>query len=47
MSREIAKYYNDLVEQMAAHDHRYYVEDAPVISDREYDRLFDELKSST
>ena len=37
-----------LVEQLRAvirqHDHRYYVEDAPVITDAEYDRLYDQLE---
>ncbi len=34
-----------LVAEIRAHDRRYYVDDAPIISDREYDRLFDELKA--
>ncbi len=29
--------------EILAHDHRYYVEDAPTVSDAEYDRLFREL----
>ena len=33
-----------LAAEIRGHDYRYYVEDAPSISDREYDRLFDELK---
>lgn len=33
-----------LREQLRHHDHRYYVLDAPVISDAEYDSLFDELR---
>ncbi len=32
-----------LVEQIRAHDHAYYVEARPAISDREYDRLYKEL----
>ncbi|MCY4471855.1 MAG: NAD-dependent DNA ligase LigA [Kistimonas sp.] len=32
-----------LRQQIREHDHRYYVLDAPVISDSEYDRLFQEL----
>lgn len=34
-----------LREELQKHDHAYYVLGAPVISDREYDKLFDELKS--
>jgi DNA ligase (NAD+) len=33
----------ELVREIRDHDRRYYVENAPVISDREYDRLFAEL----
>jgi DNA ligase (NAD+) len=31
--------------EIAAHDHRYYVLDAPTVSDAEYDSLFRELQS--
>jgi len=34
----------ELCRQIAEHDHRYYVLDAAIISDREYDRLFQELR---
>jgi DNA ligase (NAD+) len=34
----------ELVEEIRAHDRRYYVDNAPIVSDREYDRLFAELK---
>jgi DNA ligase (NAD+) len=33
-----------LVEEVRAHDHRYYVLDDPQISDREYDALYAELR---
>jgi DNA ligase (NAD+) len=33
-----------LCEQIAKHDHQYYVLDAPAISDRDYDALFEQLK---
>jgi DNA ligase (NAD+) len=33
-----------LVEEIAGHDHRYYVLDRPTISDAAYDRLFRELR---
>ncbi|MCP4199268.1 MAG: NAD-dependent DNA ligase LigA [Proteobacteria bacterium] len=36
--------YAELVEAIRKHDRLYYVEDAPEIDDREYDRLFTELK---
>ncbi len=35
---------SELREQIRRHDHLYYVEGRPVISDREYDRLFSRLK---
>ena len=35
----------DLRSEIAAHDHRYYVLDAPAISDAEYDSLFRELQA--
>src|SRR5213593_4161103 len=33
----------ELVEEIRRHDHLYYVEARPVISDREYDQLYREL----
>src|SRR4051812_32046996 len=33
-----------LREQIREHDRRYYVDAAPIISDREYDKLLEELK---
>jgi DNA ligase (NAD+) len=33
----------ELTEDIRKHDHLYYVEAKPVISDREYDRLYDDL----
>ncbi|MFQ5423085.1 MAG: NAD-dependent DNA ligase LigA [Phycisphaerae bacterium] len=39
--QEIAR----LREEIRRHDHLYYAETRPVLSDREYDRLFDRLKS--
>jgi DNA ligase (NAD+) len=36
--------YDDLVDELKAHDVRYYVLDSPTISDVEYDRLYAELK---
>lgn len=34
----------ELVEKVRYHDHKYYVEDSPIISDYEYDMLVKELK---
>ena len=34
----------DLADQVAEHNHRYHVLDAPVISDAEYDALMRELR---
>ena len=36
--------WQQLARELEDHNHRYYVLDAPVISDREYDRLFRELQ---
>lgn len=36
---------NQLRDQIRYHDRKYYVDAAPEISDREYDRLIDELKA--
>ena len=33
----------ELVEMLNAHNHAYYNENAPTISDGEYDKLFEEL----
>lgn len=35
----------DLCRRIAEHDYRYYVLDAPTVSDRDYDRLFQELRT--
>ncbi|MFZ5878369.1 MAG: NAD-dependent DNA ligase LigA [Chloroflexota bacterium] len=37
--------YAELKQQVHEHNHRYHVQDAPVISDLEYDRLLNELKA--
>lgn len=36
--------YLELVDAISHHDHQYYVLDAPEINDREYDRLYHELR---
>ncbi|MNR71573.1 DNA ligase [compost metagenome] len=40
----ICEQYRALKESVTQHAHRYYVEDAPVISDAEYDALFRQLQ---
>jgi DNA ligase (NAD+) len=44
MSQSAAQQIDRLREELRRHDHAYYVLARPIISDREYDRLFDELK---
>lgn len=45
MSASIKNRIDHLREKIREHDHRYYVEAQPVISDREYDALYAELQS--
>ncbi len=40
----LKKRVEELRHEISVHDHRYYVEDNPVISDAEYDELINELK---
>src|ERR1043166_8931914 len=44
MKQSITQHHQSLVETISDHDYRYYVLDQPTISDREYDRLMEELK---
>ena len=44
MSDPIAARVDELRQELTYHNHRYYVLDAPVISDGEYDRLLEELR---
>ena len=44
-SSEIINKVKDLREKLAYHSQRYYVYDAPEISDYKYDMMFAELKS--
>ena len=41
----LAQYANQLREVIARYDHHYYVLDAPLVPDAEYDRLFRELQA--
>ena len=40
----VAQRIEELRDEIRQHDHRYYVEATPVISDLQYDRLLSELK---
>ena len=40
----ILKQMDDLIAEIERHNHAYYIEDNPKVSDAEYDRLFNELK---
>ncbi|MGD8497027.1 MAG: NAD-dependent DNA ligase LigA [Gemmatimonadales bacterium] len=42
--RDVQERIEELRAEIRRHDRAYYVEDRPVISDAEYDRLFEELK---
>ena len=44
MSKSVEKRIGQLRAELRRHDHLYYVENSPVISDQQYDELFAELK---
>jgi DNA ligase (NAD+) len=44
MSRDIEREIERLRATIREHDRHYYVEDKPIVSDREYDKLMDQLK---
>jgi len=44
MDDKLRSRYEELKSQIGFHNHRYHVEDAPIISDAEYDKLLNELK---
>jgi DNA ligase (NAD+) len=41
---DLKKFYQKLVDCLIDHNHLYYVENKPIISDKEYDELFEYLK---
>jgi DNA ligase (NAD+) len=43
MDPDVARRWQELAEEVREHQFRYYVKDAPVISDAEFDKLFKEL----
>jgi len=42
--KEISDFYFQLIDCVVDHNHLYYVENKPILSDKEYDQLFDYLK---
>src|SRR5688572_28969666 len=44
MAKSIESQIAELRDEIREHDRRYYVDDAPIISDLEYDRLVSQLK---
>lgn len=42
--KEVSEFYLKLIDYIVDHNHLYYIENKPIISDKEYDELFDYLK---
>ncbi|MFA7298316.1 MAG: NAD-dependent DNA ligase LigA [Candidatus Absconditabacterales bacterium] len=42
--KEVSDFYIELIDCLVDHNHQYYIENMPIISDQEYDELFDYLK---
>jgi DNA ligase (NAD+) len=42
--KEVSDFYIQLIDCLVDHNHAYYIENTPIISDKEYDDLFDYLK---
>lgn len=42
--KEASEFYVKLIDCIIDHNHLYYIENKPIISDKEYDELFDYLK---
>lgn len=42
--KEVLEFYTKLIDCIVDHNHLYYIENKPIISDKEYDELFDYLK---
>jgi NAD-dependent DNA ligase len=43
-AKDLPDFYIQLIDCLVDHNHQYYIEANPVISDKEYDELFDYLK---
>ncbi|HBB03685.1 TPA: hypothetical protein DCZ39_02140 [Patescibacteria group bacterium] len=42
--KEVSDFYVQLIDCIVDHNHLYYIENKPILSDKEYDELFDYLK---
>lgn len=42
--KDIHNFYREIIDCLIDHNHQYYIENQPIISDKEYDELFDYLK---
>jgi len=42
--KEVSEFYIALIDCLVDHNHLYYIDAEPLISDKEYDELFDYLK---
>ena len=42
--KEVSDFYIQLIDCLIDHNHLYYIENKSIISDKEYDELFDYLK---
>ena len=42
--KEISEVYQQLIDCITDHNHLYYISNNPIISDKEYDELFDYIK---
>jgi DNA ligase (NAD+) len=42
--KELPDFYIQLIDCLVDHNHQYYIDNKPLISDKEYDELFDYLK---
>ena len=43
-TKELSDFYIQLIDCLVDHNHQYYIENNPLISDKEYDELFHYLK---
>jgi hypothetical protein len=44
LSNSLRLFYIQMIDCIVDHNHLYYIENKPIISDKEYDELFDYLK---
>jgi DNA ligase (NAD+) len=43
VSAEVRRQWQDLADEVRGHQFRYYIKDAPIVSDAEFDKMFNEL----